>query len=123
MRAVLDALAFRVGDVMDAIAPIAGRPTALRVDGGLTANGYLLECQAAVLGLPVVVAEEAETTALGAAAMAGVGAGLLRLSELPGLVGGGRRVAPGTVVEPAERAAWRAFVEAAAALGGYQDVS
>lgn len=123
VRAVLDALAFRVGDVLDAMAPVAGRPATLRVDGGLTANGYLLERQAAVLGLPVVVARETESTALGAAAMAGVGAGLLALSDIPALVGSGRRVEPGAGVDARERAGWRAFVEAAAALGGYQDVS
>ena len=47
----------------------------LRADGGATANGWLMQFQADVLGVPVVVPEIAETTALGAALLAGVGAG------------------------------------------------
>jgi glycerol kinase len=104
--------------VVDAMAATAGRPEALRVDGGLTANGYLLQRQADVLGIPVVVARTAETTALGAAAMAGVGAGVLTLDDVAEAVGGGR------VVEPAADATadyqrWRVFAERAAALTGH----
>ena len=56
----------------------AGRPLAeLRADGGASVNGWLMQFQADVLGVPVVVPEVAETTALGAAYLAGVGAGLL----------------------------------------------
>src|SRR3954467_10573592 len=47
----------------------------LRADGGATVNGWLMQFQADVLGVPVVVPEVAETTAFGAAALAGVGAG------------------------------------------------
>ena len=47
----------------------------LRADGGATANGWLMQFQADVLGVPVAVAEIAETTALGAALLAGVGVG------------------------------------------------
>jgi len=115
VRAALDALSFRVRDVVDAMAATAGRPEALRVDGGLTANAYLLQRQADVLGIPVVVARTAETTALGAAAMAGVGAGALTLDDVAAAVGGGR------IVEPAEDATaeyerWRTFAERAAGL-------
>ena len=48
----------------------------LRADGGATANGWLIQFQADVLGVPVVVPEVRETTALGAALLAGVSAGL-----------------------------------------------
>src|SRR3712207_5334641 len=48
----------------------------LKADGGATANAWLMQFQADVLGAPVVVPEVAETTAFGAAALAGVGAGL-----------------------------------------------
>ena len=48
----------------------------LKADGGATANGWLMQFQADVLGVPVVVPEVRETTALGAALLAGVGAGL-----------------------------------------------
>ena len=115
VRAALDALCFRVRDVVEAMSATAGHPTALRVDGGLTANGYLLQRQADVLGIPVVVSRQAETTAMGAAAMAGVGAGLLSLADVARAAGGGR------VVEPAADATddyqrWHAFAERAAEL-------
>ena len=64
------------------------RPDVLRVDGGLTANGYLVQRQADVLDMPVEVAEMAETTALGAAAAAGVGAGLFTVDDLAELAAG-----------------------------------
>ncbi len=47
----------------------------LRADGGATANGWLMQFQSDMLGVPVAVAAIAETTALGAALLAGVGAG------------------------------------------------
>jgi glycerol kinase len=47
----------------------------LRADGGASENDFLMQFQADVLGVPVVVAEVAETTALGAAFLAGVGVG------------------------------------------------
>ena len=114
MRAALDALCFRVRDIVDALPE---RPDALRVDGGLTANGYLVQRQADVLGIPVEVAPVAETTALGAAAMAGVGAGLLSADDLVGLGHGGTRVepvAPGPADE--DYRGWRAFADAASRL-------
>jgi glycerol kinase len=48
----------------------------LRADGGATANGWMLQFQADILGAPVVVPEIAETTALGAAYLAGVATGV-----------------------------------------------
>jgi glycerol kinase len=54
----------------------------LRADGGATANGWLMQFQADILGVPVCVPEIAETTALGAAYLAGVGAGLWTIDAL-----------------------------------------
>jgi glycerol kinase len=66
-RATLEAIAFQVADVLDALdQPIE----VLRTDGGATANAWLMQFQADVLGVPVEVAAEQETTALGAAALA-----------------------------------------------------
>ena len=48
----------------------------LKADGGATVNGWLMQFQADVLGVPVVVPEIEQTTALGAASLAAVGAGL-----------------------------------------------
>jgi glycerol kinase len=54
----------------------------LKADGGATANPWLMQFQADVLGVPVVVPEVAETTALGAAYLAGVGSGAMTLSQV-----------------------------------------
>jgi glycerol kinase len=67
VRAALEAIAHQVADVVDAL-PL--RPALLRADGGAAANGFLMQFQADLLGLPVEVAVEQETTALGAAALA-----------------------------------------------------
>jgi glycerol kinase len=67
VRAALEAIAHQVADVVDALPE---RPRALRADGGATANGFLMQFQADLLGVPVEVSAERETTALGAAALA-----------------------------------------------------
>jgi len=67
VRAALDSIAQQVCDVVDALPE---RPTVLRADGGATANRLLMQLQADLLQLPVEVAAERETTALGAAALA-----------------------------------------------------
>ncbi len=60
-----------------------GQPLSeLRADGGASANGWLMQFQADVLGVPVVLPEIAETTALGAAYLAGVGVGLWTVSDV-----------------------------------------
>ncbi len=77
-RATLEAIAYQTVDAVRAMEAASGTPlTELRADGGATDNGWLMQFQADVLGVPVVVAEIAETTALGAAMLAGVGAGVL----------------------------------------------
>jgi glycerol kinase len=96
VRAALEAIAHQVADVVDALPE---PPAVLRADGGAAANGFLMQFQADLLGLPVEVAAERETTALGAAALA---------------AGTGSRVAVGAVYEPrssrdeaaTRRAAW-----------------
>ena len=74
VRAALEAIAHQVADVVEALPePLH----VLRADGGATANGFLMQFQADLLGIPVEVAAERETTALGAAALAaGCGAGV-----------------------------------------------
>jgi len=75
-RATLESIAFQSRDLADAMAN-AGQPIALlKVDGGGTANGFLMQFQADMLGVPVEVAAVQETTALGAAYLAGLGVGL-----------------------------------------------
>jgi glycerol kinase len=76
-RATLEAIAYQTVDAVRAMEAASGTPlTELKADGGATVNGWLMQFQADVLGVPVVVAEVPETTALGAAMLAGVGAGV-----------------------------------------------
>ncbi|KGQ23075.2 glycerol kinase GlpK [Thermus filiformis] len=79
-RAALEGVAFQVRDVFLAMGEEAGLPLKeLRADGGMAANDFFLALQADLLGTPVLRPEVTETTALGAALMAGVGAGALDL--------------------------------------------
>jgi glycerol kinase len=82
-RAALEAIAFQVADVLEAVGSETGAPTqdrvaplrALRVDGGAAVNDLLMQFQADVLGVPVVRPRVTETTALGAAYLAGLAVG------------------------------------------------
>ncbi len=82
-RATLESIAYQTVDAVRAIEAASGeRLGELRADGGATANGWLMQFQADVLGVPVVVPEIAETTALGAAYLAGVGVGLWTIDHV-----------------------------------------
>jgi glycerol kinase len=75
-RAALEAIAYQTLDAVRAMEKTSGvELTELRADGGATGNDWLMQFQADVLGVPVVVPEIPETTALGAAYLAGVGIG------------------------------------------------
>lgn len=75
-RAALEGIAFRVADVLQAMESDSGIKTAeLRVDGGATANNLLMQFQADILQVPLVRPEVLETTALGAAYLAGLATG------------------------------------------------
>lgn len=76
-RAALEAMAFGTADVIDTMrAHASGALDILRVDGGAAANDWLMQFQSDVLGVPVERPDSVETTALGAAALAGVAAGI-----------------------------------------------
>ena len=78
-RAVLESIAFQTADLLAAMEEDAGTPLAeLRVDGGATANDLLMQFQADLLGVPVVRPKVRETTALGAAFLAGLAVGYWR---------------------------------------------
>jgi glycerol kinase len=75
-RATLEAMAYQTVDAVQAMEAASGvRLEELRADGGATANGWMLQFQADLLGVPVVVPQISETTALGAAYLAGVATG------------------------------------------------
>ncbi len=81
-RATLDAIAFEVRDVVDAMTDEAGMSVpCLQVDGGASANDLLCQLQADQLGVPVQRPQVLETTALGAAFLAGLGTGVWSSSE------------------------------------------
>jgi glycerol kinase len=82
-RAALDAIAQQTADVLDAMRQGSGVALAeLRVDGGASTNDLLMQIQADLAGLPVVRTRIAETTALGAAALAGLAIGFWTSEEL-----------------------------------------
>ena len=81
-RAALESIAYQVADVLDAMRADAGiKITSLRVDGGAATNNLLMQFQADMLGVPVVRPKIFETTALGAAFLAGLATGFWKNRE------------------------------------------
>ena len=82
VRAALESMAYSTADVLDAMEADSGvEATELRVDGGASLNGWLMEFQADVVGLPVRRPAIVETTALGAAGLAGIATGVWDKAE------------------------------------------
>jgi len=96
-RAALEAIALQTADVFDAMAQDAGVPLReLRVDGGASRNNLLMQLQADLLGVPVVRPKVTETTALGAAYLAGLACGVWRdADDIAALWQVDRRFEPG----------------------------
>lgn len=113
-RALLDGIAFRCAEVIDALNDKLGCSLReVKADGGPTGNAYIMQRQADLLDMPVVVSQEPDMTALGAALLAGIGAGRLTRDDV-------RSMTPDTqVYEPAmgddERQSlwteWRASID------------
>ncbi len=76
IRATLESVAYQTADLLDAMAKDGVKPTQLKVDGGMVANNWLLQFLADVLALPIDRPQVLETTALGAAYLAGRKAGV-----------------------------------------------
>lgn len=75
-RAALESIAYQTRDVLECMEKDSGvKLKELRVDGGAAANGFLMQFQADILGVPVAIQEITETTALGAAYLAGLAVG------------------------------------------------
>jgi glycerol kinase len=96
VRATLESVAYQVKDVLDAMSRDAAMPiAALRVDGGMVSNAFLMQFQSDMLGLPVERARIQETTALGAAFLAGLAHGFWKdQREIQQMVGPERRFEP-----------------------------
>ena len=116
-RAALESIAFQVADLLDAMAADCGiGAIELRVDGGAATNNTLMQIQADLLGVPVVRPAVTETTALGAAYLAGLAVGYWRsVDELTGQWQVDRRFEPAMAQSAvaALRARWTAAVERA----------
>ncbi len=77
VRATLESIAFQTRDLTDAMAADgASSPAALRIDGGMAQNAWFAQFLSDILGTPVEMPASHETTALGAAALAGIGTGI-----------------------------------------------
>jgi glycerol kinase len=115
-RAALEGVAFQVADLVEAAAGDAGQPLkVLRVDGGMARNAWFLQCQADLLGLPVLQAAHSESTALGAAFLAGLHAGVWPdLETMRRLPQESKRFEPHRPEEERRRrlAEWRGAVQA-----------
>jgi glycerol kinase len=119
-RATLEAIAYQTVDAVRAQEAAAGRPIAeLRADGGASVNGWLMRFQADVLGSPVVVPEVEQTTALGAAFLAGVGAGMWTQDHVASSWRARSRYEPTMTEDQRESllAGWRAAVHTARGHG------
>jgi len=118
VRAALEAQAHQTHDLMTAFAGDGAAWQCLRIDGGMSANDWLAQDLADILGLEVERPDFVETTALGAAMLAGVGAGLFgSLDEASAMRGKVRRFDPamGADARAVRLEGWRAAL--AAALG------
>jgi glycerol kinase len=115
-RAALEAIAYQSRDVLDTMKRESGVPlTTLRVDGGAAANDFLCQFQADILGVEVLRPSVTETTGLGAAYLAGVGAGLWKSRDLSRHWKLERRFTPTMpcAAREAAYAGWRRAVERA----------
>jgi len=114
-RAALESVAYQVADLLDAMAADSGIAlTELRVDGGAATNDMLMQFQADLLGVPVVRPVVTETTALGAAYLAGLAAGYWSSADaITGQWKVDRRFEPSMprAAAAALRARWSAAVE------------
>jgi glycerol kinase len=115
-RAALEAIAYQTVDAVRAQERVAGRSLSeLRADGGAVANRWLMQFQADALGVPVIVPEIAETTALGAAYLAGIGSGYWAAEEVAEMWSEAARYEPRMAESERERlqGRWRQAVERA----------
>ena len=109
-RALLDGIAFSCAEVIRTLDErLGGSLRLVKADGGPTRNAYLMQRQADLLGMPVMVAEQADMTALGAALLASIGAGILTLSDVRDMTPRARAYEPRISLDQRETewAGWR----------------
>lgn len=81
VRATLDSVCYQTHDLLEAMAQDGSAPTTLRVDGGMAANNWLMQTLSDIIDLPIDRPKVMETTALGAAYLAGLKAGVFKSLE------------------------------------------
>ncbi|HEX6512591.1 MAG TPA: glycerol kinase GlpK [Chloroflexota bacterium] len=122
VRATLEAIGFQVADLVEAMKRDSGFAVdSLRADGGASANAFLMQFQADILDLPVECPAIQETTALGAAYLAGLASGIWPSSDvLTGLQPQALRYEPSMPVSRRDDllATWRRAVDRAKAWAG-----
>ncbi|MCA1829276.1 MAG: glycerol kinase, partial [Myxococcales bacterium] len=116
-RAALEGVAFEIYELAQAMAQDIGKPMPMfRVDGGMSANDLLMQFQADLLQTPIERPKMIETTALGAAFLAGLGTGFWGgLPELKSAWRAGKQFQPkmSADIRDAHLARWRAAVSKA----------
>ena len=126
VRAALEAMAHQAHDLKTAFAADGVDWASLRIDGGMVANNWMAQDMANILGITVERPAFAETTALGAAMLAGVGSGLFSgLEEASAMRGAVEVFEPGMAAEVRERrlAGWSRAVESVVAMAGGDEAS
>ncbi|AXQ27238.1 glycerol kinase [Solimonas sp. K1W22B-7] len=114
VRAALESVCYQTRDLMQAMAQDSIVPTELRVDGGMVVNDWLTQFLSDMLKIPVIRPQTVETTALGAAFLAGLQVGVYQsLDEISALWGVERRFTPGADAQNADRlyAGWLEAVQ------------
>lgn len=121
IKATLQSLAYQSRDVVDTMNKDTGIPIqALRVDGGAANNDYLMQFQADILGIPIERAANLETTAMGAAFLAGLATGFWNnTDELQSIVKLGKRFEP-TMDAPDRDHLYEGWQQAVAATQMYK---
>jgi glycerol kinase len=123
VKAVLEGVAFRTAEVLDALGSVIRPDGMLSVDGGLTRSAYFVQFFADIAGRGIAVAGGRELTAVGAGLLGLAAAGQRRLDDPPGpTLGPARTVAPRRGSSDVAR--WRAvFAEARRRASGWRAVS
>src|SRR5207244_2611690 len=113
VRAAIEAMAYQTRDVAEAMQADAGRPlVGMKADGGASAMDLLLQFQADLLGVPVTRPQIQETTALGAAYLAGLAEGVWSPADLAGYWRADRTFQPRSSDEvESAYAGWKRAVE------------
>jgi glycerol kinase len=103
-RAGIDSAVYQTRDLLDAMAADGVRPIALKIDGGMAGNGFFMQRLADILNLPIIRPKIVETTAFGAACLAGLGCGLFAsLNDIASLWQSDQRCEPGLDPEKREQ--------------------